>query len=174
MLRTERWGVFSRATFRMKPIASPARFDIRAIASAATHPLRLSVLRPNRPASAAIFPDDDAPSTRHLGAFRDGQVVGIASLFVADLTPEHAGAPAYQLRGMATAPEVRGAGFGKALVIECVAFGQARGAKILWCNARTSAMDFYRKLGFEIIGPEFDIPDVGPHFRMWIRLDNVK
>jgi hypothetical protein len=42
--------------------------------------------------------------------------------------------------------------------------------KLIWCNARTSAVGFYSKLSWEIAGAEFDIPDVGPHFRMWRRV----
>jgi len=29
---------------------------------------------------------------------------------------------------------------------------------------------FYTKMGFEIVGKEFDIPDVGPHYRMKLML----
>jgi GNAT superfamily N-acetyltransferase len=67
---------------------------------------------------------------------------------------------------MATLPEVRGAGFGRALLDACVAAARENGAAILWCNARTSAADFYAKNGWRIVGAEFDIPTVGPHFRM--------
>jgi GNAT superfamily N-acetyltransferase len=71
---------------------------------------------------------------------------------------------------MATAPEVRGTGFGRALVAASIACARESGMKLIWCNARTSAVGFYRKLDWEIAGAEFDIPDVGPHFRMWRRV----
>jgi ribosomal protein S18 acetylase RimI-like enzyme len=80
--------------------------------------------------------------------------------------PERRGKSAYQLRGMATAPEARGLGLGRALVRECAAFTRANDAQLLWCNARSGAVGFYRKFGFEVMGGEFEIPDVGPHFRM--------
>lgn len=143
--------------------------EIRVISAAQVMPLRCAVLRPNRPVAVAQFPDDDAPTTRHFGAIRDGQVLGIASLFRAEMA-ERPGLTAIQLRGMATAPEVRGAGFGRALVLACVDFAKASGVEILWCNARTGAVDFYRKLGFETVGQEFHMPDVGPHFRMLVKL----
>jgi GNAT superfamily N-acetyltransferase len=146
--------------------------EVRSITTAETYPLRLSVLRPNRPLEAAQFPGDDLPDTKHFGAFRDGQLVGIASLFVAEM-PEHPGEPALQLRGMATAPEVRGQGFGRALVLECLAHAKSQHVKIFWFNARLVALGFYRKLDFKIIGDKFAIPDVGPHFRMWQRLEPV-
>jgi GNAT superfamily N-acetyltransferase len=141
--------------------------QVRPITTEETWPLRLAVLRPGRPIEAAQFPGDDAPTTRHFGAFRDAQLLGIASLYLAELR-ERPGSRALQLRGMATAPEVRGRGLGRALVHASVKFARESRAELLWCNARIVAVGFYRKLGFEIVGDEFEIPDVGPHLRMWI------
>ena len=149
--------------------SSPGVAEVRVITAVETLSLRQTVLRPGRPIAAAQFSGDDAPATRHLGVFREGRLLGIASLFLADL-PEQSGVAAWQLRGMATAPEARGMGFGRALGVACVAFARENGARLLWCNARTPAVGFYRKLGFETLGGEFEIPDVGPHFRMMLRL----
>jgi GNAT superfamily N-acetyltransferase len=149
----------------IQPKTSRETAEVRAITAEATWPLRLAVLRPGRPIEAARFPGDDAPTTRHFGAFREGCLLGIASLYLAEM-PEQPGLPAFQLRGMATAPEARGLGLGRALVHACNAFTRENGARLLWCNARTGAVGFYRKLEFEIIGGKFEIPDVGPHFRM--------
>jgi len=148
----------------------PVQPVIRPITAAETFPLRLSVLRPGRPLSAAKFPGDDAATTHHFGAFRDRQLLGIASLFLAEL-PEMPGLSAFQLRGMAVAPEARGTGLGRALTLACISFAREKGLQILWCNARTYAVGFYQKLGLRIIGDEFNIPDVGPHFHMWLRLN---
>jgi ribosomal protein S18 acetylase RimI-like enzyme len=38
-----------------------------------------------------------------------------------------------------------------------------RGVSYLWCNARTSAIGFYEKLGMKVISEEFEIPVIGPH-----------
>ena len=142
--------------------------EVRVITAKETWPLRLAVLRPGRPIETAKFPGDDLPTTQHFGAFRDGHLLGIASLYQAEL-PERPGPRALQLRGMATSPDVRGMGFGRALARACMAFTRENGVELLWCNARVGAVGFYRKLGFEIVGTEFEIPDVGPHFRMiWI------
>src|SRR6185369_10778696 len=120
----------------------PGVAEVRVITAGETLPLRQRVLRPGRAIAAAQFSGDDAPSTRHFGAFRDGRLVGIASLFLVEL-PEQPGLAARQLRGMATAPEARGMGFGRALVLACVAFTRENGAQLLWCNARTPAAGFY-------------------------------
>lgn len=143
--------------------------EVQTITAGETWALRRAVLRPGHPLPAARFPGDDLPSTKHFGTFQAGKLVGITSLFLAEM-PECPGERAWQLRGMATAPEVRGAGFGRALVAASVACARESGMTLLWCNARTSAVGFYRKLGWEIAGAEFDIPDVGPHFRMWRRI----
>jgi GNAT superfamily N-acetyltransferase len=151
------------------PMEHISQIEVRAITASETWPLRLAVLRPGRPLPAAQFAGDELPSTKHFGAFQGSALVGITSLFLADM-PENPGLSALQLRGMATAPEVRGAGFGRALVAACLACGRESGMKLIWCNARTSAVGFYSKLSWEIAGAEFDIPDVGPHFRMWRRV----
>ena len=146
--------------------------EIRPITAAEALPLRQAVLRPGRLLESAQYPGDDAPTTRHFGAFRDARLLGIATLLHAEM-PEQPGVPALQLRGMATAPEVRGQGFGRALIRACLAFARESGVPLLWCNARTGAVGFYRKLGFEIVGVEFIVPDVGPHFRMSIGFEGA-
>jgi predicted GNAT family N-acyltransferase len=143
--------------------------EVRQITAVETIPLRQAVLRPGRPAEDARFPGDEAADTVHFGAFRDGKLLCIASLFLTDF-PNEPGLAAYQLRGMATAPEARNSGLGNALARACVDFARTKAAQLLWCNARTSAAGFYLKLGFKIIGPEFEILDVGPHVRMQLRL----
>jgi GNAT superfamily N-acetyltransferase len=70
----------------------------------------------------------------------------------------------------ATAAEAQRTGLGRALVLGCVAYARENGARLLWCNARTYAAGFYSKLRFEIVGKEFDIPDVGAHYRMKLEL----
>lgn len=123
------------------------------------------------PPESAQFPGDELETTRHFGAFlSDGTQVGVASIYPAPLpeAPEISGA--WQLRGMATLPEVRGQGAGRALLQACMEAARAEGGTLLWCNARTGALDFYRKYGLTVVGEEFDIPTVGPHFRMRISL----
>jgi predicted GNAT family N-acyltransferase len=145
--------------------------DVRQITAAETVPLRHAVLRPGRPVETAVFSGDDLSSTTHFGAFRNGQLLCVASLYEAEL-PDEPGVAAIQLRGMATASEAQRTGLGRALVLGCIAFARQKGARLLWCNARTHASGFYSKLGFRIVGEEFDIPDVGPHYRMNLELNS--
>ena len=38
---------------------------------------------------------------------------------------------------------------------------------MLWCNARLGAVNFYKSVGFKIIGELFDIEAIGPHYYMY-------
>ena len=129
-------------------------------------PLRWEILRPGFPKESATFAGDDAPETFHVGAFVKGDLAGVASFYREPLPEKPELSDAWQLRGMATQPEVRGAGLGRA-VLE---FGEQevrrRGGAFVWCNARVIAVGFYRRHAWETLGEQFEIPTVGPHFRM--------
>lgn len=139
-----------------------AKREVRLISAAETRGLRGAILRPGRPAEQLVYPADDAPDTLHAGAFRDGGLVGIATVSQ-NPCPRHELPGPWQLRGMATTPEVRGMGYGRALIEACVAHVAAHGGITLWCNGRTSAAGFYTALGFAALGEEF-VTDTGPHF----------
>ena len=128
----------------------------------AIRPLRHAVLRPDLPAESACFPGDDAAATIHLAARAGGQVIGCASF----MPSEFAGAPAWQLRGMATAPGWRGRGVGARLLAHADDLLADEPVRLLWCNARVTAIGFYERQGWQVVSEEFDIPTAGPHRRM--------
>lgn len=136
---------------------------VRTITAAETRWLRMEVLRPGRPAADSVYPGDDDRATFHLGAFRDGALVGVASVYdeARDATRRE-----WRLRGMATAPAVRGSGAGRALLERVTTEVAARGGGELWCNARVSAQGFYARAGFQVESGRFDIPGIGPHVVM--------
>jgi ribosomal protein S18 acetylase RimI-like enzyme len=135
---------------------------IRRVSAEDIRPLRHSVLRPGQAFLETRYPGDDAGV--HLGAFDGDRLVGIASLYEEDRVGGPTGG--WRLRGMATDPDVRGAGFGAALLGGCIEEVVAAGGTELWCNARMSAVGFYRRAGFEVISEEFDVPGIGPHVVM--------
>jgi GNAT superfamily N-acetyltransferase len=141
--------------------------EIRPITAEETIPLRHAILRAGLPREAAIFPGDEAASSRHFGAFLDGLLIGVATLHYVPLLdqPDHEGS-AYQIRGMATAETARGRGVGGLLLAACIAEARRAGANWLWCNARTPAAGFYARHGFRVQGGVFDVPTAGPHLRM--------
>lgn len=118
--------------------------------------LRARILRPGQPAERCHFPGDDAPGTVHLGAFAGARLVGIAALM------EESG---LRLRGMAVEEDARGRGIGAALVRQVHAIAAER-RQPLWCNARAAVVGFYEKMGWAVEGERFDLPEIGPHFRM--------
>jgi GNAT superfamily N-acetyltransferase len=135
---------------------------IRRVTADDIRPLRHSVLRPGQAFLETRYPGDDAGV--HFGAFEGDRLVGIASLYEEDRGDGPAGG--WRLRGMATDPEVRGAGFGAALLAACVEEVAGAGGTELWCNARMVAVGFYRKGGFEVVSEEFDVAGIGPHVVM--------
>lgn len=139
---------------------------VKLIPSSETVPIRWSILRPGFPRETAIFVGDDVSTTQHFGGFLGGRLVGVASIYQTPSSDRPAVLRAWQLRGMATLPEVRGLGVGKALVEACESAALEAGDSLLWCNARAGALDFYVKLGWMVSSDEFDIPTVGPHRRM--------
>jgi GNAT superfamily N-acetyltransferase len=147
---------------------------LRPVSAAEVRLLRGSLLRPGEPPASLVYHGDDAADTLHAGAFDNGELVGIASVcqeaLPADLAAlERTGC--WRLRGMATVPRVRGMGYGRSLLEACFAHVTGRGGTLIWCNARVVALDFYRHLGFQTHGEEFEIPPIGPHYVMTRRLD---
>jgi [ribosomal protein S5]-alanine N-acetyltransferase len=136
-----------------------------------TYPLRHSVLRAGFPPETARFRDDLDVWTFHLGAFRTGALVGVAS-FKRHSSRHFFANAQYQLRGMAVLPECRGQGLGRALLEAAYPVITAAGCRLLWCNARVSALEFYVKQGFTTIGEQFDTPLAGPHFVMFRNLEH--
>lgn len=137
------------------------RLLIRLVSAEEVRPLRHRVLRPGQAFDETAYPGDDLPDTVHLGAFDGVRLVGVASLY-----REGRDGPGWRLRGMATDAGVRGGGYGAALLAGCVGHVAASGGGDLWCNARMSAVGFYRRAGFEILSEEFDVPGIGAHVVM--------
>jgi GNAT superfamily N-acetyltransferase len=145
---------------------------LTAIEASATWPLRQSILRPHQPLSEMEYPGDEAPSTRHFGAWKDERLMGIASLYREDLC-DRPRVRGWRLRGMAVVPESRRLGVGASLVQACAAHAGSEGGELLWCNAREGALAFYRRLGFETLKGPFEIPGIGTHFVLTLPLPGV-
>ena len=149
---------------------------IRAVPAEATHALRHKVLRPHQPITMMDFAGDRDPGTTHFAAIdpAGGQPLGIASIYLA-APPDHfhaaspllASGPRWQLRGMATDPAIRGSGWGRRLLLACLAHAATHGGTVMWCNARTEALPFYEQLEFQLFGDEYTPPGLGPHRFMW-------
>jgi GNAT superfamily N-acetyltransferase len=128
--------------------------EVREIELAATRDLRTRVLRNHLPGLPAEARSDELGSSWHLGAFRGQRLVGVVSGFAED-APGHRGTPAQRFRFMAVEPSEQGAGTGTALMAEVIARARRRGDRLLWANGRDTALDFYTRLGFSVVGASF-------------------
>ncbi|HEX2062972.1 MAG TPA: GNAT family N-acetyltransferase [Acidimicrobiales bacterium] len=126
------------------------------IRSEATHDLRRRVLREDRPEAVVEFPGDHAEGAFHLGAVDEaGTVVGVVSLFP-EPTPHRPGRRALRLRGMAVEPSLQGSGVGGALLAAAVTGARGSDYEVMWANARDTALEFYRRRGWEVVGDGFE------------------
>lgn len=125
-------------------------------------PLRWQVLRQNQPFEKTVYPEDELSDSLHLGAFLEGELAGVCTICRA-APPGEAAPNAWRLRGVAVAEAARHKSLGSRLVLSCLEHARAKGGDMVWANARTEALDFYRSLGFIVQGEEYQT-DSGPHY----------
>ncbi|NVJ66568.1 MAG: GNAT family N-acetyltransferase [Gammaproteobacteria bacterium] len=141
------------------------KLDIQRVPLDFIYPLRSKVLRPGQAISSCHYPEDKQADAFHLAALDSGNVIGIAS-FYHEAHPDLDGNKAYRLRGMAVEPEMQSYGIGSKLLSQAFDICNKAGADLLWCNARTAAMNFYLKLGFKATGEPFELAGIGEHYLM--------
>lgn len=147
--------------------------EVRLVPAGTVLPVRAAVLRPGLAPDAARFPADDEPRSRHAAAFGDGgAVLAVGTLLVEDppwpAPPGTATGPVMRIRGMATVPDHRSAGLGRAVLDTLLAEARRAGAMLVWCDARARAVPFYRRAGFSAVGDRFDVPGIGAHQAMLV------
>lgn len=96
---------------------------------------------------------DDDPDGLHYGLFAGETLVSVISLFL-----DEDGA---QFRKFATLRQEQGKGYGSALLAYTLAEAVKHGAKRIWCNARATKVDFYKKFGLHETGRGFEREGVG-------------
>ena len=139
--------------------------NIREIQAETTFAVRLPVLRAGKPIETCKFDGDDLATTVHFGYYANEKLVGVASIFrkSSELFSESL---QFQLRGMAVLETHQKMGIGAHLFKHCHKYCKSQENGILWFNARTSAVPFYKSLNCQIIGEAFIIPEVGEHYVM--------
>ncbi len=139
----------------MNPVVELSRDEIL--------PLRVEVLRKGTPTRTCDYAEDNYADAKHFGIVRDGVVVGTSTWFAKEC-PERVGLAAVQLKGMATSEALHGEGLGTLLIDRGIEYACSLGAEVVWARARDSALGFYLKCGFEVIGDGFiDEPTAMPH-----------
>ena len=153
-----------------------ARHDslhLERLAAEQVQPLRTKILRPHfEEGELCEFPQDHHHDTAHYGLVDQDSAAQAAVTFIHNKCPEKPDVEAIQLRGMCVHEAMQRQGLGERLLEG--ALGQLAvgfpAAKIVWCNARLSAADFYEKMGFERIGEVFEVDEIDPHVVMWRKL----
>lgn len=138
---------------------------IKPITTADTLPLRSSVLWPGALEHVHVPGDDLA---YHFGAFPEGksEPISIISVFLNDIpdgVPSDSAATVAppsgttaRFRKFATAPEFQSRGIGSRLLSYAFEFAETQmKAKDIWCSARTSSLEWYRKRGLLPIGDKW-------------------
>jgi GNAT superfamily N-acetyltransferase len=132
--------------------------------------LRLKVLWPHKETiENCSLPTDTQDGTFHVGAVKDGKVVGTSS-FLIDINPKFEEKKQYRLRAMATDPDIQGTGTGAAIIAKGIEELKKRNIKLLWCDARLKACGFYEKLNFKVLGDIYEVPVIGPHKLMYFEI----
>ena len=140
--------------------------------------LRKEVLWPHKTFENCILDTDRLPNTFHFGVKIDGLAVATVT-FQKENTDKlkqdsskgvSQGAlqeKQYRLRAMAVREGYRGQGFGDAIVEAGFNYLRELGVEVVWCDARVAALNFYRRLQFEELEEEYEIPIIGLHRFMW-------
>lgn len=110
-----------------------------------TMALRQQVLWPQKPAEHCRLEGDE--TANHYGAFCADHLLGVASVFTEDSSA--------RLRKFATAKEHQGKGVGTVLLGHIMEELTTRGYRYFWCDARETAIGFYRRFGLEVESDRF-------------------
>ena len=122
-------------------------------------PVRQQVLWPDKPMSFCLVDGDEMAS--HYGAFVADQLVCVASIY---FNGNHA-----RLRKFATVEQYQGQGIGTKVIQHVLDSLKNRDVDYFWCDARTTAIGFYRRFGLQTEGEEFRKSNVG-YFKMSLSL----
>jgi thiamine transport system ATP-binding protein len=157
---------------RLPSMKPPTMDEMRVVEISATdtHELRRRVLRNGNPESVVVFDGDDDPTTVHLGLMAGGRIIAISTWLARPMPGDDTDVQSrvqtreVQLRGMATDAAFQGTGAGSLMLAGGIARAAESGADRVWARARSSAMNFYVKNGFEVLGDVFIDPPTGlPH-----------
>ena len=143
--------------------------EINKVDAEKIRPLRHVELRKGQDFSTTSYLKDYEESTFHMACIVDGKAVTCAT-FYPEKSRNIKSENAYRLRGMATDSNFQRKGYASDLIAESFKELKKRNCDMVWCNARLVAVDFYKSVGFKIIGDLFDIAGIGPHYYMYKEL----
>lgn len=139
---------------------------IKEITAFETFTVRQPVLRPGKPIESCHFDGDNLLTTKHFGYYLKDKLTGIISLFE-NCNASFDTKKQFQIRGMAILEDYQKKGIGAILVLHTENYITLKDEHLIWFNARANAVNFYKKLGYQIKGEQFEITGVGPHYLMF-------
>ena len=125
--------------------------------------IRHQILRSGQPRSSCYYPEDSYKKTIHYAAFIDNKIIGCTSVYN-ESHPDFTLKQSWRIRGMAVNESLQGQNIGTQLLETCINHAIKMKGDVIWCNARYNTVKFYKKSGFKVIGDEFELPNIGPHF----------
>jgi len=125
--------------------------------------MRHLILRSGQPRSSCYYPEDAYKNTLHFAASDSDEIIGIASVYK-ESHPDFSLKQSWRIRGMAVLENYQGHQIGTQLLQACINHAIKNKGDVIWCNARVNVIKFYKQSGFKIIGDEFELPNIGPHF----------
>jgi ribosomal protein S18 acetylase RimI-like enzyme len=128
--------------------------------------LRNEVLWPHKSFEQCILETDRLSTTFHFGVQIEGLTVATVT-FQQEKNQRLPQEKQYRLRAMAVREGYRGQGFGDAIVEAGLNHLRELGVEVVWCDARVAALNFYRRLHFNELEEEYEIPIIGMHRFMW-------
>ena len=141
-------------------------YKARQIQSEEIQQLRNEVLWPHKTFENCILETDRLSTTFHFGLQIEGLTVATVTL-QQEKNQRLQQEKQYRLRAMAVREGYRGQGFGDAIVEAGLNHLRELGVEVVWCDARVAALNFYRRLQFEELEEEYEIPIIGLHRFMW-------
>jgi len=110
-----------------------------------THKLRRDVLYPDQKIFEMEMAEDNEGV--HFGVFRDNKLEAVVSLFQKGTD--------FQFRKLAVSLDMQKMGIGSSLLEYITEYARKNGGSRIWCNARSTAIDFYLKANYKQTGKLF-------------------
>jgi len=140
------------------------KIRIKEVSLDVIRPFRLRNLYNRLPEKLGIYPEDFVKTTKHFVLYIDENVTSCLTLIKKKNKPSDP--ESYQIRGMVTIKEFRGRGYASMLINHLSKNLKKKKTKIIWCNSRVSAINFYKKNRFEETGLSFKKKLIGAHQRV--------
>lgn len=141
-------------------------YEIKTIEPAEARPLRRALLHPRLPPAGVDYQSDHDPQALHVGAFKDGLLVGIASVHPQAM-PGSPETGAWRIRDIAVERGHRGRDVGAWLLERCLEHASSRSGSVIWCTTRVGAYGFFERMGFSRMGPPIEDPEEGPQYTVF-------